>query len=77
MLFALGRSMGLRTVAEGVEEIEQFEVLCTQQCDVAQGFLFARPMPPAEALDFLRASTMAALGSSDAATPARRPTVET
>ena len=78
MLFALGRSMGLRTVAEGVEEIEQFEVLCTQQCDIAQGFLFARPMPPAEALDFLRTSAMAALGSSDAATPpARRPTVET
>ncbi|HSK97441.1 MAG TPA: EAL domain-containing protein [Euzebyales bacterium] len=53
-LFALGRSMGLRTVAEGVEHLDQFEALVAQHCDVAQGYLFARPMPPSDTLEFLR-----------------------
>jgi diguanylate cyclase (GGDEF)-like protein/PAS domain S-box-containing protein len=56
-LFALGRSMGLRTVAEGVEDLEQFEALAAQNCDVAQGYLFARPMPPSETFEFLRTFT--------------------
>jgi EAL domain-containing protein (putative c-di-GMP-specific phosphodiesterase class I) len=50
----LGHSMGLRTVAEGVEHLDQFDALVAQECDIAQGFLFARPRPPSEALDFLR-----------------------
>jgi diguanylate cyclase len=57
-LFALGRSMGLRTVAEGVEDLEQYDALTAQNCDVVQGFLFARPMPPSETLEFLRTFTM-------------------
>jgi diguanylate cyclase (GGDEF)-like protein/PAS domain S-box-containing protein len=57
-LFALGHSMGLRTVAEGVENLDQLHALEAQQCDVAQGFLFARPMPPTETLEFLRTFTL-------------------
>jgi EAL domain-containing protein (putative c-di-GMP-specific phosphodiesterase class I) len=57
-LFALGRSMGLRTVAEGVENLEQFEALAVQKCNLAQGYLFAHPMPPSEALEFLRTFTL-------------------
>jgi diguanylate cyclase (GGDEF)-like protein/PAS domain S-box-containing protein len=53
-LFALGHSMGLRTVAEGVEDLDQLHALEAQHCDVAQGYLFARPMPPKETLEFLR-----------------------
>jgi EAL domain-containing protein (putative c-di-GMP-specific phosphodiesterase class I) len=53
-LLALGHSLGLRTVAEGVESLEQLDALAAQPCDVAQGFLFARPMPPSEAREFLR-----------------------
>jgi EAL domain-containing protein (putative c-di-GMP-specific phosphodiesterase class I) len=41
----LGRNMGLRVVAEGVETVEQLEVLRALDCDEAQGFFFAYPEP--------------------------------
>jgi diguanylate cyclase (GGDEF)-like protein len=47
-IIALARSLGLRTVAEGVETIRQMEVLHRLGCRVMQGFLFAKPMPPQE-----------------------------
>jgi len=42
----LGRSLGLTTVAEGVEDAAQFDVLRAIGCDVIQGYLFSRPLPP-------------------------------
>jgi hypothetical protein len=42
----LGRSLGLVTVAEGVERADQLRTLESVGCDFVQGFLFARPMPP-------------------------------
>ena len=42
----LARGLSLQTVAEGVETTEQRDQLTTAGCDAAQGFLFARPMPP-------------------------------
>jgi EAL domain-containing protein (putative c-di-GMP-specific phosphodiesterase class I) len=39
----LARSFGLRTVAEGIEERGQMEPLQRLGCDLAQGYLFARP----------------------------------
>lgn len=47
-IIALARSLGLRTVAEGVETIRQMEVLHRLGCRVMQGFLFAKPMPAYE-----------------------------
>ena len=44
-IIRLGRSFGLETVAEGVEKPEQFQMLTQLGCDVAQGFLIARPAP--------------------------------
>ncbi|MDX6733133.1 MAG: diguanylate cyclase [Baekduia sp.] len=41
----LGRALGLRVVAEGVETAEAFQRLADLGCDVAQGFGLARPMP--------------------------------
>lgn len=41
----LARSLGLTTVAEGVESVQQLERLQTLGCDFAQGFLFDRPQP--------------------------------
>jgi EAL domain-containing protein (putative c-di-GMP-specific phosphodiesterase class I) len=43
-LVALGRSLQLEVVAEGVEEEEQRELLAACGCDIAQGYLFGRPM---------------------------------
>jgi EAL domain-containing protein (putative c-di-GMP-specific phosphodiesterase class I) len=41
----LARSLGLRTVGEGVERPEQLACLASLGCDFAQGFLLGRPMP--------------------------------
>lgn len=44
----LGQSLGLVTVAEGVETREQAEMLFRMGCDLGQGWLFGRPLPEAD-----------------------------
>ena len=46
-LVQLGRDLGLKTLAEGVETIEQVDHLRRENVREAQGFLFARPLDPA------------------------------
>jgi diguanylate cyclase (GGDEF)-like protein len=43
---AMTRELNLNVVAEGVETEEQLAFLKERQCDVVQGFLFSRPVPP-------------------------------
>ncbi len=47
-IIALARSLGLRVIGEGVENLRQMEVLHRLGCGVMQGFLFSRPLPPDE-----------------------------
>jgi len=47
-IVSLSHALGLKTVAEGVEEIAQVDRLRALGCDVAQGFFYARPMSPSE-----------------------------
>jgi diguanylate cyclase (GGDEF)-like protein len=44
-VLALGRAMGLRAVAEGVETREQHAVLRKLGCSYVQGYLIGRPLP--------------------------------
>jgi EAL domain-containing protein (putative c-di-GMP-specific phosphodiesterase class I) len=44
----LGRSLGLRVVAEGVESAEDHALLAEMGCDHGQGFHFSRALPAAE-----------------------------
>ena len=47
-ILAIGKTLGLTTVAEGVETVEQLEALRELGCDRAQGFLFGRPQTARE-----------------------------
>ncbi len=44
-IIGLGQSLGLTTVAEGVEDDAQADMLLWLGCDVGQGFLYGRPVP--------------------------------
>jgi diguanylate cyclase (GGDEF)-like protein len=44
----LGHNLGLKVVAEGVEDQATWERLKSLECDVAQGYLISRPMPAAQ-----------------------------
>lgn len=48
LLVNMGATLGLKVVAEGVEEQSQATYLMSIGCPAAQGFLFAKPMPAAE-----------------------------
>jgi EAL domain-containing protein (putative c-di-GMP-specific phosphodiesterase class I)/GGDEF domain-containing protein len=64
----LGRGLGLRTVAEGVEEEAQWKLLVELGCDYVQGYLTGRPQSPADLTPQLRAaSSVAADGESQTA----------
>ena len=44
----MAKEMGLETIVEGVETREQLQLLRDNKCDLAQGFLFDRPLPVEE-----------------------------
>ena len=51
----MAKSLGLTTIAEGVEDEAMLKRLRLYQCDEAQGYLFARPMPAEDFAAFVRA----------------------
>jgi diguanylate cyclase len=57
----LGHNLGLQVVAEGVETHETVALLTATGCDVAQGYLLARPMPAADLEPWLAAHRARAL----------------
>jgi EAL domain-containing protein (putative c-di-GMP-specific phosphodiesterase class I) len=54
-IIAMARHMKLRTVAEGIEEPEELDVMQQIGCDAGQGYLFQRPATPEDFIAFLRA----------------------
>ena len=47
-IIAMGRSLDLQVLAEGVETAEQLAFLRSNGCDYFQGYLCSKPLPPAE-----------------------------
>ena len=65
----LGRALGMQTLAEGIEDEEQLEMLQSQHCDQGQGFLLCRPLDADAVERFLALDPRAALV---AGSPVRR-----
>lgn len=51
-IIMLAHNLGLRVVAEGIETIEQLVQLQACDCDLGQGYLFARPLEPQNVPDW-------------------------
>ena len=75
-IIALARSLGLRVIAEGVENLRQMEVLHRLGCVVMQGFLFSRPLPPDDLEAWLKQTVLprkapwiGAVGEADLGVP--------
>jgi predicted signal transduction protein with EAL and GGDEF domain len=57
-IITLAHSMGMTALAEGVEEIGQYEVLRQFECDVVQGYLFSPALSFEDVIEHLRHGTM-------------------
>ena len=53
-LIAMAHNLGLEVIAEGVETAAQAAFLLKEQCEEAQGYLYAKPMPAADFAAYLR-----------------------
>jgi EAL domain-containing protein (putative c-di-GMP-specific phosphodiesterase class I) len=69
-MIALGSNLGIKVTAEGVETVEQLQMLRDLDCDCGQGYLFARPLHPADVpgvlADWHRDGALRLLGAVEA-----------
>jgi EAL domain-containing protein (putative c-di-GMP-specific phosphodiesterase class I) len=54
-LIQLGKTLGLETLAEGIEEMSQYEFLQAEACESGQGYLISRPVDAAAIENLLEA----------------------
>ena len=68
-MLQLGRAIGLRIMAEGVETAAQLAFLEAEGCDEVQGFLCCPPLPAAEFLEAVQAHALAHPADGEVSTP--------
>jgi len=66
-IIALAHSMGMTALAEGVEEVAQYEVLRQADCDVVQGYLFSNAMSFDDVIVHLQRGTLLLPENAEAA----------
>jgi len=64
-IILMAHSLNLKVVAEGVETIEQLDLLLNYNCDEIQGFYYSRPLPVNEFTDFVKKSMHQSLSTAD------------
>lgn len=52
-ILAMAHTLGIKSVAEGIEQLAHQEILSGLSCDVGQGYYFSKPLPPKEFGHFL------------------------
>jgi diguanylate cyclase (GGDEF)-like protein len=57
-ILSMGISLGMSTIAEGVETSHQYNEIAKGGCSIAQGYLIAKPMPASEIAGFLETFTL-------------------
>jgi len=57
-IISLARNLGMDALAEGIESPEQLTTVRDMGCGFAQGFLFAKPLPPDEILELIKLGPM-------------------
>ena len=50
--------LNMSVVAEGVETVEELQILADMGCDVVQGYYISRPLPAADAARLLRGGSL-------------------
>ena len=58
-VIAMGKTLGVTVVAEGVETADQHDFLSSHACNELQGFLFSKPCHPEALADLLRSKKAA------------------
>lgn len=61
-VITLARSLGLKTLAKGVETDEHLRVLKNKDCDFMQGYLFSKPVPAEQFVNLLNHPPLGNLG---------------
>ena len=54
VIIKMGQTLGIKVVAEGVEEEEQLDMLKQFGCDYVQGYLLGKPMPYDKFVELLK-----------------------
>ncbi|MEA2073179.1 MAG: EAL domain-containing protein [Campylobacterota bacterium] len=50
----IGKNFGMKTLAEGVESLEQVEALKMAKCDIFQGYYYSKPLVKSDLVEFIK-----------------------